>query len=86
MALGIPCEDPLSLVIDADAKLGRAVKELVWTGSAADDLRKLTVELARTCADAIDVAERVRAEQRRRIDKVDDDKFDEQAHVFEVGD
>ncbi len=75
LALGIPREDPLSLVIDADVKLERALKELTRTGSAADDLRKLEVELTRSRADAINVAERVRTEQRRRVDKVDDDKF-----------
>ncbi len=86
MALGIPREDPLSLVIDADAKLERALKELTWTGSAADDLRKLEVELTRSRADASNVAERVRTEQRRRVDKVADDKFNVPAHMFEVGD
>jgi hypothetical protein len=50
------------------------------------DLGKLTVELARSRADAINVAERVRSEQRRRVDKVNDDKFDVQPHMFEVGD
>ncbi len=38
LALGIPREDPLSLVLDADAKLERAMKELAWTRSATDDL------------------------------------------------
>ena len=86
LALGIPREDPLSLVIDADVKLERALKALTWTGSVADDLRKLEVELTRSRADAINVAERVRTEQRRRVDKVADDKFDVPAHMFEVGD
>jgi hypothetical protein len=86
LALGIPREDPLSLVIDADVKLERALKALTWTGSAADDLRKLEVELTRSRADAINVAERVRTEQRRRVDKVADDKFHVPAHMFEVGD
>jgi hypothetical protein len=85
LALGIPREDPLSLVIDADAKLDRAMKALTWE-SAEGDLRELMVELARATADAVNVAERTRSEQRRRVNKVDDDKFDVPADRFEVGD
>ncbi len=54
--------------------------------SAEDDLRELMVELARATADAVSVAERVRTEQRRRVNMVDDDKFDVPVHMFEVGD
>jgi hypothetical protein len=69
LALGIPREDPLTLVIDADAKLDRAMKALTWE-SAEDDLRELMVELARATADAVNVAERVRTEQRPRVNMV----------------
>jgi hypothetical protein len=41
---------------------------------------------ANSCTYAVDVAERVRTEQRRRVDKVDDDKFNVPAHLFAVGD
>jgi hypothetical protein len=60
--------DPFSRVIDADTKLEWALRELTWTGSVADYLRGLTVELARSRADAVHVAERKRSEQRRRVD------------------
>ena len=66
LALGIPREDPISVLIDQDRTLERALTALTWPDAVQHDLRKLELELTRARADAVNTAERMGAEHRRQ--------------------
>jgi hypothetical protein len=61
LALGIPREDPIGVLIDQDRTLDRALTALTWPETVQHDLRKLEMELTRARADAVNTAERMRA-------------------------